>query len=97
MPLPTRELESPKVARFSELAGVAIGLGLGILLGGNFKDSGRRGAGIGLLVAGVARSIPGIVRLVDMQINRDGSQRSMRNKLASIRQDSGFQSEAEMF
>ncbi len=97
MSLPPREIETVKVAGLSELAGVAIGLGLGILIGGNFKDAVRRGAGIGLVAAGVLSSLPTVIGIVSRQLNHDGSSRSMRNKLASIREDAGLQSESELF
>lgn len=96
MSLPPQEIESAKIAGLSELAGVAIGVGIGMLIGGKFSRSMRQGAALGLLAAGVASSMPFLIRFLDQQINHDGSRRSMRNKLASIREDSGLQSESEM-
>ncbi len=96
MSLPPKEVESAKIAGISELAGVAIGVGIGMLIGGKFSRSMRQGAALGLLAAGVASTMPFLMRILDQQINHDGSRRSMRNKLASIREDSGFQSESEI-
>ncbi len=94
--LPPRDLETVKVASLSEMAGVAIGLGIGMLIGNQSKDALRRGAGIGLLIAGIASTLPTFLRVLNRQLHHDGSQRSMQSKLASIRDDAGFQSEAEL-
>ncbi len=74
----------------TEVGGLAIGLGIGVLLGGRIHGTARRGAALGLLIAGIASTVPFVVDIVQHQANRTGSARNMRNRLESIRDGGGM-------
>ncbi len=94
---PKPDYRTVTVASAFELSGIAIGLGIGILLGDKFHKTARKAAAAGLVTVGIISSVPFIYDFVSRQIKREGGTRSMNQRLASIREDSGIQHEAEAF
>lgn len=78
------------------LAQTAIGCGVGLLLSGKLRRFNQRNAAVFLFAAGAAATAPVIYDVIARRVNRPGSERAMRRRLQSIREDSGF-SEAEMY
>lgn len=71
------------------------GLGAGLLLAGRLKPEARSKLGVALLVAGAAAVTPVIVGAATHLSNRPHSSRRMRQRLDSIRQDTGLSEIAE--
>jgi hypothetical protein len=75
----------------------AIGLGLGMLLADRIKRPLRQTAAVALLSVGALAAVPFFVKLAAEQLNRPNSERGSRARLRSIRNDSGYRSEADAF
>jgi hypothetical protein len=98
MSLPPKPIyKSVTAAGAFEVSGLALGLGIGILLGDKFRKPARRVAAAGLVTAGLVASVPFIYDFVARQLKHSGSARSMTHRLATIREDSGIQDEAQAF
>ncbi|MGF1657053.1 MAG: hypothetical protein ACFCU3_08760 [Verrucomicrobiales bacterium] len=95
MSLPPKDCTASSL---SEIAGLAIGVGIGLLVGDRF----RRGlsktlTSAALVTAGVASSMPFVVKFVRQQFLGPGTSRNAQKTLERIREDSGIQHEAQGF
>ena len=79
------------------LTRTAIGLGIGRLMADKIKRPMRQVAAITLVSIGALAALPFLVRLALEQINRPTSERGSRARLRSIRGDSGYRSEADIY
>ena len=75
----------------------AFGLGLGMLMADKIKRPIRRAAAVALLSLGTLAAVPFFLKLALEQINRPESKRGSQARLRSIRGDSGFRSEANIY
>jgi hypothetical protein len=75
----------------------AIGLGLGILMADKIKPSIRQAAAIALVSIGALAAAPWLVRIALGQINRPESEWGSRARLRSIRGDSGYRSDTDIY
>ncbi|PYL22849.1 MAG: hypothetical protein DMF37_11225 [Verrucomicrobia bacterium] len=75
----------------------AIGLGLGILMADKIKPSVRQAAAIALVSIGALAAAPWLVRIALGQINRPESEWGSRARLRSIRGDSGYSSDNDIY
>ena len=76
----------------------ALGCGIGMMVAHKFqRPSTRQTTAIALLSVGVLGSLPWLVQTVIHAVNRPESERGMRRRLDSIRENVGFESGAEMF
>ena len=71
----------------------ALGFGAGLLLAGKMPRSAQKATALAMLSIGVISTLPLVFDLVSKRVNRPGSKRSMRKRLASIRRDAGVSSE----
>src|ERR1700680_3946940 len=96
-------LSIPKTAEELPLDGLlvltrtAFGLGLGMLMADKIKRPIRRAAAVALLSIGTLAAVPFFLKLALEQINRPESKRGQRARLRSIRGDSGFRSESNIY
>lgn len=79
------------------LTRTAFGLGIGMLMADKIKRPIRQAAAIALVSIGALAALPFLVKLAVEQINRPESERGSRARLRSIRGDSGFRSEADVY
>ncbi len=75
----------------------AVGCGVGLLLASRFQATARKVTGWIMVSLGVASVTPLLVGYFTRTANRPGSARAMRRRLDSIRQDSGFSENADVF
>jgi hypothetical protein len=75
----------------------AIGLGLGILMADKIKPSIRQVAAIALVSIGALAAAPWLVKITLGQINRPESEWGSRARLRSIRGDSGYSSDNDVY
>ena len=75
----------------------AIGLGLGILMADKIKPSIRQAAAIALVAVGALAAAPWLVKITIGQINRPESDWGARARLRSIRGDSGYSSDNDIY
>ena len=79
------------------LTRAALGLGLGMLMADKIKGPARQAAAIALVSVGALAAVPLLVRVALERINRPESERGSRNRLRSIRGDSGYRSETDIY
>jgi hypothetical protein len=79
------------------LARTAFGLGIGMLVADKIRHPFRQVTGIALVSVGALAAVPLLVKVAMERINRPESERGSRNRLRSIRDDSGFGSDADTF
>ena len=79
------------------LTRTAIGIGIGMLIADRIRHPARQIAAIALMSVGVMAAVPFLVKLTTAQLNRPESERAARARLRSIRGDSGYRSEADVF
>ncbi len=79
------------------LTRTAFGLGLGMLVADKIKRPVRQAAAIALVSIGALAAMPLLVKVAMERINRPESERGSRNRLRSIRGDSGYRSEADIY
>jgi hypothetical protein len=79
------------------LTRTAFGLGLGMLMADKIKRPIRRAAAVTLLSLGTLAALPFFLKLALEQLNRPESERGSRARLQSIRGDSGFRSETNIY
>jgi|SRR5437870_3217435 hypothetical protein len=79
------------------LTRTAVGLGIGILVADKIKRPLRQAAAIALVSVGALAAVPLLVRVALERINRPESDRGSRNRLRSIRGDSGYGSEMDLY
>jgi hypothetical protein len=75
----------------------AIGLGLGLLMADKIKPSIRQTAAIALVSIGALAAAPWLVKMALGQINRPESEWGSRARLRSIRGDSGYRSDTDIY
>jgi hypothetical protein len=92
-----KTLEAMRFDNLLVLTRTALGLGLGMLIADKFKSPIRQGAAIALLSIGALAAVPFLLKLASEQINRPESERGARARLQSIRGDSGYRSEADVY
>jgi hypothetical protein len=79
------------------LARTAFGLGIGMLVADKVRRPFRQATAIALVSVGALAAVPLLVKVAMERINRPESERGSRNRLRSIRDDSGFQSDTDAF
>ena len=79
------------------LTRTAIGLGLGILLADKIKPPLRQVAAIALVAVGAVAAAPWLIKITLGQINRPESEWGSRARLRSIRGDSGYSSDNDIY
>ena len=79
------------------LTRTAFGLGLGMLMADKIKRPIRRAAAVTLLSLGTLAALPFFLKLALEQLNRPESERGSRARLQSIRGDSGYRSETNIY
>jgi hypothetical protein len=79
------------------LTRTAIGLGLGILVAEKIKPPLRQAAAIALVTIGALAAAPWLVKIAVGQINRPESEWGSRARLRSIRGDSGYSSDNDIY
>ena len=77
------------------LARTAFGLGIGMLVADKIRHPFRQATGIVLVSLGALAAVPLLVKVAMERINRPESERGSRNRLRSIRDDSGFRSDTD--
>jgi hypothetical protein len=93
----------PKTAEQIPLDGLlaltrtAIGLGVGILVADKIHRPLRQATAIALVSVGAIAAVPLLVKIALERINRPESERGSRNRLRSIRDDSGYPSETDVY
>jgi hypothetical protein len=96
-------LSIPKTAEALPLDGLltltraAFGLGVGMLVAERLNRPARQATAIALVSVGTLAVIPLLVKMAMERINRPESDRGMRRRLRSIRGDSGFRSEQDVY
>ncbi len=75
----------------------AVGCGIGLLLAGKLQRPAQKTTAATLLSLGVLLAIPAVVQTVVRVWQRPDSERGMRRRLDSIRQDPGLMDETEAF
>src|SRR5215467_3384914 len=79
------------------LTRTAIGLGIGILMADKIKPSIRQAAAIALVAVGALAAAPWLVKITLGQINRPESEWGSRARLRSIRDDTGYSSDNDVY
>ena len=96
-------LSIPKTAEALPLDGLltltraAFGLGLGLLVAERLDRPARQATAIALVSVGTLAIIPLLVKIAMERINRPESERGMQRRLRSIRGDSGYRSEIDVY
>ena len=75
----------------------AFGLGIGMLVADKIKGPARQTAAIALMSVGALAAVPFLVKVALARINRPESDRGSRARLRSIRDDSGYRSDADVY
>jgi len=75
----------------------AIGLGLGIMMADKIKPSILQGAAIALVAIGALAAAPWLVKITLGQITRPESEWGSRARLRSIRGDSGYTTDTDIY
>ena len=79
------------------LARTTFGLGIGMLVADKIRRPVRQAAAIALVSVGTLAAVPLLVKAAMERINRPESERGSRNRLRSIRHDSGYQSDTDVY
>ena len=79
------------------LTRTAIGLGIGMLLGDKIRRPIRLAAAVVLVSVGALAAVPFLVKAANERINSPESERGSRNRLRSIRGDSGYGAEEDIY
>jgi hypothetical protein len=79
------------------LTRTAFGLGLGMLMADKIKRPVRQAAAIALVSVGALAAVPLLVKVALERINRPESERGSRARLRSIRGDSGYRSDMDIY
>jgi len=93
----SKSSEDLPVAPLLALTRTAIGLGLGILVAEKMKPTVRQVTAIALLAIGALAAAPWLVKITIGQINRPESEWGSRARLRSIRGDSGYTSDNDIY
>jgi hypothetical protein len=79
------------------LARTAFGLGIGMLVADKVRRPLRQATAIALVSVGALAAVPFLVKAAMERINRPESERGSRNRLRSIRDDSGYRSDSDAY
>ena len=79
------------------LTRTAFGLGLGMLVADKIKHPVRQATAIALISLGVLAAVPALVKVAMERINRPESERGSRNRLRSIRGDSVYPTDNDLY
>ena len=79
------------------LTRAAFGLGIGILVADKIKRPARQAAAIALVSVGALAAVPFLVKVALERINRPESERGSRARLRSIRGDSGYSTDRDIY
>ena len=79
------------------LTRAAFGLGVGMLIADKIKGPVRQATAIALVSVGALAAVPLLVKVALERINRPESERGSRARLRSIRGDSGYSSETDIY
>jgi len=79
------------------LTRTAFGLGIGMLVADKIKRPTRQTAAIALMSVGALAALPFLVKVALARINRPESDRGSKARLRSIRSDSGYRSEVDIY
>ena len=79
------------------LTRTAFGLGIGMLVADKIKAPARQTAAIALMSVGALAALPFLVKVALARINRPESERGSRARLRSIRDDSGYRSDMDVY
>jgi hypothetical protein len=79
------------------LARTAFGLGIGMLVADKIRRPLRQATAIALVSVGALAAVPLLVKVALERINRPESDRGSRNRLRSIRGDSGYPSDSDAY
>ena len=93
----SKSSEDLPIAPLLVLTRTAIGLGLGMLIADKIRPPLRQAAAIALLAIGVLAAAPWLVKITVGQINRPESEWGSRARLRSIRGDSGYTSDNDIY
>ena len=93
----SKSSEDLPIAPLLVLTRTAIGLGLGILIGDKIRSPMRQATAITLLAIGALAAAPWLVKITVGQINRPESEWGSRARLRSIRGDSGYSSDNDIY
>ncbi len=96
MPL-SQNNETLPVAGIVALAQTALGFGVGLLIAGKMREKAQKASIISALSVGVVCTLSLAAAAAARLIDHPTSPRRMRRRLESIRQDSGFPDDAEIF
>jgi hypothetical protein len=96
IPIPKPPSDLP-VDPLLALTRTALGLGLGLLVADRIKRPARQATAIALMSLGTLAAIPFLVKVAVGCFNRADSERGSRNRLRSIRGDSGYHSDSDAF
>jgi Na+/serine symporter len=98
MSLPISISKNPEpVDGLLTLTRTAVGLGIGILMADKIKRPVRQIAAIALVSVGALAAVPYLLRFTLDRINRPESERGSRARLRSIRGDSGYSTEQDIY
>ncbi len=84
------------VTGIGALSQVAVGFGVGLLVADKMNITARQRTAIVLIGAGAAAVIPFAAGIYNRVAHREASERGMRRRLDSIREDVGFASDDEL-
>jgi hypothetical protein len=93
----SKTAEQLPIDPFLVVTRAAIGLGLGLLMADKIKPSIRQVAAIALVSIGALAAAPWLVKITLGQINRPESEWGSRARLRSIRGDSGYSSDNDVY
>jgi hypothetical protein len=93
----SKSAEDLPVAPLLVLTRTAIGLGLGMLIADKIRPSVRQATAITLMAIGALAAAPWLVKITIGQINRPESEWGARARLRSIRGDSGYSSDNDIY
>jgi hypothetical protein len=75
----------------------AVGLGIGMLMADRIKRPARQAAAIALVSVGALAAVPLLVKVALERINHPESERGSRARLRSIRGDSGYSTDRDIY
>jgi hypothetical protein len=79
------------------LTRTAFGLGIGMLVADKIKRPARQAAAIALVSVGALAAVPFLVKIALERINHPESERGSRARLRSIRGDSGYTTDRDIY
>ena len=79
------------------LTRTAFGLGIGMLVADKINRPARQAAAIALVSVGALAAVPFLVKVALERINRPESERGSRARLRSIRGDSGYSTDRDIY